>query len=140
MNRHVIPDVVHDQHLLTLTADDSVRTAARQMTERRVRSVLVVGPAGGLEGIFTGTDLIERVIAAGLDPDATRLDAVMTAAPMTIPPETIAIEALRAMHEAGYRHLPVVEEGRLLGIVSRRDFLADEEEELQREQRLWERL
>lgn len=139
MFRRVIPDVIQDQDLLILQGKDTVRTAARHMKQRGVRSVLIV-EADALAGIFTGTDLIERVVAAGLDPETALLEAVMTRDPATITPDTLAIEALRTMHEAGYRHLPVVEDGRLVGVVSRRNFMPDEEHEIEREQQLWERL
>ena len=139
MLRRTIPDVVHDQDLLTIGARENVRTAARRMAERKVRSILVVGDAG-LEGIFTGTDMVERVVAAGLNPEQTPIDAVMTRDPETIAPDALAIEALRQMQEGGYRHLPVVEQGRLVGIVSRKDFRHDEEMEIEQEQQLWEHL
>ena len=139
MLRRVIPDVVRDQHLLALPRTAAVQDAARRMTERRVRSVLIVD-GERLAGIFTGTDLIERVVAEGRDPVTTELGRVMTVNPLSIPPDHLAIEALRVMHGGGFRHLPVVDGHRLVGIVSRRDFIADEEEELKRERLLWERL
>jgi len=139
MQRRVIPDVVRDQDLLTLPGSATVREAARLMTERGVRSVLVVDQAQ-LEGIFTDTDLIERVVAEGLDPASTVLSGVITRDPLTVVPDCLAIEALRLMHGEGCRHLPVVDAGRLVGVVSRRDFLLEEEDEIEREERLWERL
>lgn len=139
MLRRVIPNVVCDQNLLTLPRSAAVRDAAKRMTERRVRSVLVVD-GEYLIGIFTGTDLIERVVAEGRDPVTTELSQVMTVNPLTISPDHLAIEALRIMHGSGFRHLPVVKDYSLVGIVSRRDFIADEEVELKRELRLWERL
>jgi CBS domain-containing protein len=108
------------------------------MSGRQVGCVLVTG-AGVLEGIFTERDLMQRVVAAGRDPDGTRLAEVMTKNPDTIGADDYAIDALSLMSERGYRHLPVVESGRLVGIVSRRDFLGEEiilvEEELGHEQR-----
>jgi CBS domain-containing protein len=139
MIRRVIPDVIQNQDLLILETKDTVRTATRQMKKRGVRSVLVM-EADELAGIFTGTDLIERVVAEGLDPETALLEAVMTPEPATISSDTLAIEALRTMHEAGYRHLPVVDEGRLVGVVSRRNFMPDEESEIELEEQLWERL
>lgn len=139
MLRRVIPDVVENQELLTIAGTESVLTAARLMAERKVRSVLVVD-RDSLVGVFTGTDMIGRVVAAGLSPEKTPVADVMTPDPVTIAPETLAIEALRLMQEGGYRHLPVVEDGRLVGIVSRKDFWRDEEAEIEQEEQLWERL
>jgi CBS domain-containing protein len=139
MVRRIIPDVVQSQKLLKLRATATVREAAIGMAKRNVRSVLVAN-RGKLEGIFTGTDLIGRVVAKRLDPDTTSLRDVMTKDPETVAPDDSAIEALRRMHANGYRHLPIVENGKLVGILSRRDFLSEEEDELEREERLWERL
>ena len=139
MQRRVVPDVVRGQDLLTPPATATVREAAIRMTDRGVRSVLVMNRYG-LVGIFTGADLIERVVAIGRNPEATPLKAAMTKRPATVPPDSLAIEALRLMQAGRFRHLPVVEGRRLVGIVSRRDFLADEEDEIEREQRIWERI
>lgn len=137
--RRVMPDVVSDQDLLTLPQSATVLEAAVKMSEHKVRSTLVV-TGERLEGIFTGTDLIDRVVAKSLNPSDTELRAVMTANPVTLSPGSLAIDALRMMHESGFRHLPICEGERFLGIVSRRDFMADEEEEIEREDRLWEKL
>ncbi len=139
MQRHVVPDVVRDQDLLTLPPGASVQDAAHRMRERRVRSVLVV-EAERLVGIFTGTDLIDRVVAEGRPAGITSLSEVMTAEPQTVTSGTLAIEALQTMHEGGFRHLPVVDDGQLVAILSRRDFLKDEEDEIAREEQLWQRL
>ena len=139
MLRKVIPDVVNDQKLVTLSPKATVREAARKMAASNVRSVLVVA-RGKLEGIFTGTDLINRVVAPGLDPDTTPLAEVMTVGPEAIPPDSSAIEALRKMQSGRYRHLPVVEGGKLCGILSRRDFLGFEVEEIERQDTLWQRM
>ncbi len=139
MVRRLVPDVVQDQKLLRLAPDATVREAAKRMARRNVRSVLVV-KRGRLVGIFTGTDLIGRVVAAGRDPDMTTLAEVMTPDPETIAPDERAVEALRRMHARRYRHLPIVHEEKLIGILSRRDFLGYEVDELEREEALWERL
>ncbi len=76
---------------------------------------------GRLEGIFTERDLTLRVIGRGLDPDKTRLEEVMTAKPDTIASHATAREALAKINKFGYRHLPVVDGDRLVGIISTRD-------------------
>ncbi len=139
MVRSLVPDVVENQKLLRLAPEASVREAAKRMARRNVRSVLVV-KRGRLVGIFTGTDLIGRVVAAGRDPDTTTLAEVMTPNPETITPAENAIEALRRMQARRYRHLPIVENEKLVGILSRRDFLGYEIDEIEHQERIWQRI
>ena len=139
MNRKIIPEVVHDQDLLHMPPAATVREAARAMRQRHVGAVLVVS-GDRLEGIFTERDMVNRVVAEGLDPDATQLAKVMTSSPDTVGPNDTAIDALRRMQDGGYRHLPVIDGGRLVGIVSRRDIGGDEKARLDTETKLWERV
>jgi CBS domain-containing protein len=97
-----------------------VRDACCLMAERHCGSVLVV-EGGRLLGIFTERDALERVFARGLDPQLTLLAEVMTPAPDTIGPNHSVAEAIRRMDEFGYRHLPVVDQERVLGVLSIRD-------------------
>jgi CBS domain-containing protein len=77
-----------------------------------------------LYGIFTERDVMCRVVDRDLDPLATTIGQVMTASPKTATPDWPILKALEHMAEGGYRHLPVVEDGRLLAIVSIRDLYA----------------
>ena len=137
--RRVVPDIVNNQQLLELPPTATVRGAALAMRERHVGAVLVTAD-GHLDGIFTERDMVNRVVAESRDPDRTTLAEVMTANPDTIAPTTTAIEALRLMNDGGYRHLPIVERGRVVGIVSRRDFHGDEKARLDAESDLWKRI
>lgn len=139
MVRKIIPDIICDQDILELAGHRSVRDAVKGMAERNVNSV-VISDAGRLAGIFTGTDLIQKVVAVGLDPDSTTLHEVMTEDPETVGPRENALAALHRMHDGRFRHLPVVEDGKLLGVVSRRDFLGYEVDEVERQDRLWEKM
>lgn len=139
MLRKLVPDVVHDQRLLELPPQATVREAAQRMARRKVRSTLVM-EEGKLLGIFTGTDLISRVVAVGRDPNKTLLQKVMTKDPETIPAQESAIEALRRMQRGHFRHLPVVDNGKVVGILSRRDFYGFEVDEIEREEKLWEEM
>ena len=125
MQRRIMPDVIGKQHLLEFSSATTVREAARAMRDRQVGAALITRD-GVLEGIFTERDIMHRIVADGRDPDTTRLRDVMTKNPDTIEPDELAVEALRRMTTRGYRHLPVVDNGRLVGIVSRRDFLGEE--------------
>jgi CBS domain-containing protein len=107
----------------------TVLEAAILMKEKGKGALLVV-EASRLTGIFTERDALFRVIAAGRDPATTLLADVMTPQPQTIHPDEPFVEALRVMHKRGFRHLPVVEHGRPLGVVSARDALDDDLYEL----------
>lgn len=138
MRRHVIPDVIQGQQLATMPKTATVAEAARCMNEREVSSVLVV-EAGKLLGIFTVRDVARRVVGQELGLD-TPLAEVMTCDPETVDALEIPLRALRAMHEGGYRHLPVIENDELVGILSRRDFFSEDENLLEQETALWEHL
>ncbi len=129
MQRRIVPDLVRDQTLASLPPSATVHDAAQVMTERNVGAVLVAVD-GRLQGIFTERDVLARVVAAGLDPDETDLRAVMTPNPDTIAPHDTARDALRRMTERGYRHLPVLDGARMVGIVSIRDLYAAANSEL----------
>ena len=135
-----LSDIVLNQHPLTLRPSATVKDACTHMRERRTGSVLVTDENGHLSGIFTGRDAVCRVLAVGKDAAKTKLADVMTAAPVTVPPDKTAIDALRLMWDGGFRHLPVVKAGRVVGIVSRGDFKGDEQERLDEERELWEHM
>jgi len=137
--RRKIVQVMRKRAPVTLLAAATVRQAAEIMARENIGAVLVVED-GELQGIFTERDLLVRVVAKGCDPNVTALAEVMTATPDTIGPGALALDALHKMHDGGYRHLPVVERGQLLGIVSRRDFFGLEEAQLDQENQLWEKM
>jgi CBS domain-containing protein len=139
MRRKIVPEVVAEQTLANLPAQASVADAALMMADRGVSSV-VVGQHSRLEGIFTVRDLARRVVAVGLDPKTTRLADVMTTNPETIAPDELPIRALRRMQDGGFRHLPIVDSGKVVGVVSRRDFFPEESALLDEETHLWEHL
>ena len=114
---------------VTVTRTAMVVEAARQMKQRNVGSVVVVDGTR-LVGIFTERDALFRVLAAERDPSTTRVADVMTPQPQTLSPDEPFLRALRVMHEGRFRHLPVVEQGRPIGIVSVRDALDEDLAEL----------
>jgi len=122
MSEHAEAQIVRHQDALMLPPRTSVMEAARQMHARHVRAVLVTEGDANLVGIFTERDAISRILAAGRDPVATTLADVMTNNPETITPQHTATEVLRLMKEAHVRHLPVVQDGKTVGIVVRNDF------------------
>ncbi len=136
----LVSELVHDQDVLTVGEALSVRDATRQMDARNVGAVLVTQPAGGLIGIFTERDLLRRVVAQGRDPNTTLVTEVMTPDPDTVTPGHLAVDALRMMREGQYRHLPVVDGERVVGILSQRDFYGDEIACVDNQYELWQRL
>lgn len=135
-----LSDIIYNQHPVTLSPSASVKEACKCMRDARTGSILVTDPSGHLLGIFTGRDAVGRVLADGKDPAQTTLGTVMTRNPSTMSPDKNAIEALRLMWDGGFRHIPVVKDGRLLGIVSRGDFKGHEQGRLDEERDLWERM
>ena len=109
--------------LVSARPDETVCVAAKRMAEQGCGSILVV-EGDRLLGIFTERDLLVRVAAAGLDLATTRLRDVMTADPETIGAEEPVEDAVRRMDAGGFRHLVVVDGGRVLGVVSTRDIPA----------------
>ena len=117
-----IGSLVADREIYRLTADMSVRDASRYMTERRVGAVSVL-EGSRLVGILSERDIMGRVVAKGLDPDRTRVSDVMTRDLVVANCADTHDDGLRKMKQAGCRHLPVVEEDRLGGMVAQRDLL-----------------
>jgi CBS domain-containing protein len=117
-----VRSIIEDQHPLTASADMTVAAASRLMKEKRVGAILIVDN-GRLAGIFTERDAVFRVIAEGRSPETTRLAEVMTANPRTMAPDRPFGHALHLMYEGGFRHVPVVDDGRPIGMVSARDAL-----------------
>jgi len=125
---------------ITMNEAASVAEACNQMRDRRAGSVLVTADADRLVGIFTGRDAVCRVLAQRREPSTTRLAEVMTRNPATMSPEGTAFDALRLMSDGGFRHVPLVKNGRVLGLVSRGDFKGLEQELDDRECDLWEHM
>ena len=135
-----LSDVTLDQNPLVLKRSTSVMEACRLMAERRAGSVAVVDEGGRLVGIFTGRDAVSRVLARGRDAASTQLADVMTPNLQKLSPEQSAIDALRLMWDGGFRHLPMVKDGKVLGVVSRGDFNGLEFGMHERERDLWEHM
>jgi CBS domain-containing protein len=111
----------------------SVRAACRLMAEKRIGAMLVV-ESNKIVGIFTERDALNKVLATGVDPDATTLAQVMVSNPMTIRSDKPLGFALAMMADGGFRHVPVVDEnGAPLGMVSARDALGQDMLELEKE-------
>jgi CBS domain-containing protein len=105
--------------VLAVAPEDTIGEAAQKMVERGVGSAVVLD-YGRLIGIFTERDLL-RAVADRVHSSEARVREWMTAEPITITPETSAEDAAQTMLDNGFRHLPVVEGERAVGIISIRD-------------------
>jgi CBS domain-containing protein len=128
MFSQLIREVMEQKKLLTASPQTTVSKAAKLMAKRNVGAVMVVD-GRRLVGIFTERDALFRVIARDLDSQTTRLVDVMTMDPKTVSPDKSFGYALLVMHENGFRHMPVTEDGRLVGVVSARNALDPDMEE-----------
>ncbi len=120
--------VLKPRELVMGPPEMSVADAALLMKRGNVGAILVV-KEGTLLGIFTERDAVRRVLAVYRDPRVTKLAEVMTPDPKTVDPDETFGYALLLMHENGFRHAPVVENGRPIGVVSSRSALDPELEE-----------
>lgn len=123
-----VSSVIEPRQVICSPPEASVADAARLMLQEKVGAVLVV-EHGSLVGIFTERDAVCRVMAPGRDPARTPLRDVMTADPITVAPDETFGYALLLMHDNGFRHVPVVEDGRAVGVVSARYALDPDLEE-----------
>ena len=126
--QRTIRSIVEGQNIVAAPTRTSVSEAARSMRQNNVGAILVVEDER-LVGIFTERDSLYRVMAENLDARRTPLAEVMTPAPQTVHPDDPFVRALHLMHAGGFRHVPVVEDGKLLGMVSARDALGPELED-----------
>ena len=112
-------------NVISVSPENTVLDAAHVMNDKGIGGVVVMTGAK-LVGIFTERDIMRRVVAASRDPATTLVSDVMTADPMTITAD-IQVAVCRAMMSARrIRHLPVVHEGGLIGVVTSGDILAFE--------------
>jgi CBS domain-containing protein len=124
-----VKSVMERKKRLVAPPETTVAKAARLMMQKNVGAVMVV-KGKRLVGIFTERDAVFRVVAAGRDPGATTIGEVMTPDPVAVDPNEIFGRALLAMHDGGFRHVPVVDaKGEPVGIVSSRSALDPEMEE-----------
>lgn len=134
MHNRTLREVISGQSIVSAVAETSVRAAAVAMANAKVGAIMVVDDKGQLSGLFTERDVLNRVVAKGLDPDKTPLLEVMSVNLRTASPDKPLDHALHMMFEGGFRHVPVIENGRPIGMVSARNALGREicqfEEEL----------
>ena len=115
-------DFMSSDDVLTIEAEATLGAAARKMRQRNVGAAVVVDENNSVTGIFTERDLL-RAIADSRHPDVGQVQSYMTTDPITLPSDHLPSEAARIMSEGKFRHIPVVDDGRLVGVVSIRDLM-----------------
>jgi len=115
-----IYDLIKGQRVYSVNPEHTVVEAARLMTEHNIGAVPVMRDAT-LVGILSERDVLTRVVAAGRSPGITRVSEVMTANPRTVPPSESIENCIFMMREFGFRHLPVCDGAKVMGLVSVRD-------------------
>jgi CBS domain-containing protein len=123
-----------EPHPPVVSPDDTVADAIRRMLEEHVGAITVVDANRVVAGIFTERDVLKRMSLSGRDPGTTPVREMMTTPVELATEETTEGEALAAMVEHHYRHLPIVDaEGRLLGMLSIRHVLFSRIDDLVRQ-------
>jgi CBS domain-containing protein len=124
--------VLNPEKLLTAAPETAVHVAAKRMAESKAGAIVVVEGERPV-GIFTERDAVFRVMAEERDPATTLLSEVMTPQPKCLAPDDSLGYAMVMMHEGGFRHIPVVEDSRVIGIISARKALDPDLEEFESE-------
>lgn len=114
---------VKGNEVLRMAPQASVAEAVRLMNEHNTGSVLIMDDDGTLVGIFTERDVLRRVIDAHLDYEHTAVSEVMSRDVACIRPNTTLAEALVVVNSRNCRHLPVIDDDRVVGLVSVRDLV-----------------
>ena len=120
---------VMTSHPVTLTPGASLIDAAKQMRDGDIGDVLVVDGDGRLRGIVTDRDIVVRALADGREGYATTVGEVCSPDPVTVGPEDDADRAVQLMRERAVRRIPVVNDGRLAGVVSLGDMAIERDPE-----------
>jgi len=119
-----IREILTGLPLVSLPGTASVLDAVKKMNEASVGAVLVTDKSGPV-GVFTERDLMTRVVEPGLDGETTALVKVMTKKLFTVEPDRRINEVAREMQERHIRHLPVVDDGEIVAMLSLRDLLRE---------------
>jgi CBS domain-containing protein len=117
-----ISEIIEGRPLIHAELNENVRDVARRMTQENIGAVAVLD-GGKLVGVFSERDVMSRVVVPGLDPNSTAISKVMTRDIVVGSPTEDVEKALQKMSLVGCRHLPVVDDGNLVGMISIRDLL-----------------
>jgi CBS domain-containing protein len=131
----LVREMIAGQTLISVRSDTSVRNAVQLMTDRNIGALPVL-EGSALIGIFTERDVMSRVVARNLSPANTNVSQVMTREVAAAAPEDTMIACIERMQSSGYRHLPVVENDAVIGMISLRDLLDYQRDAVEREKNI----
>ncbi len=131
--QHILSEKGGD--VVTILPDRTLADAARLLSERRIGAVVVADADGGLVGILSERDIVRALSRSGSEALASAVRAHMTADVVTCTSGMLVVEVMEVMTRGKFRHLPVVEGGRLAGIVSIGDVVKHRLAEIESEQR-----
>ncbi|MGD0201122.1 MAG: CBS domain-containing protein [Bryobacteraceae bacterium] len=117
-----LKDILRARTLEAAEVGQTVAEVARRMAERNIGAIVVL-EKGELRGIFSERDLMKRIVVQRLDPEATRVEAVMSTELSTADESATVEEAMELMRRRGCRHLPVMRSGGVIGFISMRDLM-----------------
>jgi len=117
-----LSDMIADHEIHTIPPDETIRMACVALTQKGIGALPVVAADGSLLGILSERDVIRRSVILYKHPDKTPVSEIMTKDPVCLSPDAAPAKALAAMQRGGFRHVPVCDNGFLLGIISIRDF------------------
>ncbi len=112
------------RQMVTVKPEDTVLDAIKVLAREDVGAAVVVS-GGQLVGIFSERDYTRKIVLKGRHSETTRIEEIMTANVICVTPRTKTRDCMALMSEKNIRHLPVVEEGRVVGMVSIRDIVTD---------------
>ncbi len=104
--------------VVTIDSEAMVVNALVLMAENNIGALLVTDRSGKVSGIFSERDFVRKIIVKGRSCDTARVSELMTAEPITVGPDATLGECMNLMTMRKFRHIPVMREGRLIGIVS----------------------
>lgn len=124
MKQPILVQEFMSRDLVKFQPDMDVLEAARILVDRRISGAPVVDPLGNLVGILSEKDCLKTALSAGYHEEwGGRVEEYMSRGVITLEADTSVIDAARRFLDEGYRRYPVVNEGRLVGLISRRDIL-----------------
>lgn len=120
MKRDILVKEAMRTKILTCSPSDNVRKVAKDMRKNRVGSSIVLSKNKAI-GIVTESDILGKVVAEGRDANRTKVEEIMSTPIITIDPYITIEDAMKIMNKHSIRRLPVVERGKLVGIITERD-------------------
>lgn len=119
--------------ILTITPDATIADAAKILSEKRIGALVVSRDGKSLDGMLSERDIVRELGRRGTHCMADKVSDLMTSEVITVAPGDVVVTALEKMTAGRFRHLPVVEDGVMIGVISIGDVVKDRIDEVERE-------